>query len=149
MGVDEGISQTTAADSTRIDKGDNYCQGMRTRLLVGGGVGHSHTYAAIEMLAAEMGLTSFTSKAFCRASFLLAASSCSSSSLEDYREPKKAPYCNASLNVLRICRDFTRCQAVNKGNTSTLFLNTALKQYLSQLLCVCEVIDSDSQEDIQ
>lgn len=30
-----------------------------------------------------------------------------------------------------------------------IFLNTALKQYLSQLLCVCEVIDSDSQEDVQ
>lgn len=38
------------------------------------------TYAAMEMLATEMGLTSFTSRAFCSASFLLAASSCSSSS---------------------------------------------------------------------
>ena len=34
----------------------------------------------MEMLAADIGLTSFTSLAFCRSSFLLMASSCSSSS---------------------------------------------------------------------
>ncbi|TNN59701.1 hypothetical protein EYF80_030072 [Liparis tanakae] len=37
----------------------------------------------MEMLAADIGLTSFTSNAFCRASFLLAAFSCSSSLKED------------------------------------------------------------------
>lgn len=67
---------------------------------------------------------------------------------------KKVPYCYASLNfgVLRICRDFIRCRPWKKetpANCRDMFLNTALKQYLSQLLCVCEVIDSDSQEDIQ
>lgn len=40
------------------------------------------------MLAAEMGLTSFTSLAFCRASFLLMASSCSSSSWERSKTEK-------------------------------------------------------------
>lgn len=44
------------------------------------------TYAVIEMLAADIGLTSFTSKAFCRASFLLAASSCSSSSFNQGKQ---------------------------------------------------------------
>lgn len=38
------------------------------------------TYAAIEMLAADIGLTSFTSMAFWSAMLFLAASSCSSSS---------------------------------------------------------------------
>lgn len=49
---------------------------------------HNQTHAAIEMLAADMGLTSFTSKAFCSASFLLAASSCSSSSYGEQKEPE-------------------------------------------------------------
>lgn len=48
--------------------------------------GRKRTHAAIEMLAADMGLTSFTSKAFCSASFLLAASSCSSSSFGEQKE---------------------------------------------------------------
>lgn len=43
------------------------------------------TYAVMEMLAADIGLTSLTSRAFCRASFLLAASSCSSSSFAGQR----------------------------------------------------------------
>lgn len=51
-------------------------------------------YAAMEMLAADMGLTSATSLAFCRASFWLAASSISSSSCLDRQK------CVASLRVL-------------------------------------------------
>lgn len=50
------------------------------------GGGCEQTHAAIEMLAADMGLTSFTSKAFCSASFLLAASSCSSSSFGEQKD---------------------------------------------------------------
>lgn len=55
------------------------------------------TYAAMEMLAAEMGLTSFTSSAFCSASFLLAASSCSSSSCRRRRGHVKSSQCQQGL----------------------------------------------------
>lgn len=58
--------------------GEQSCRQRRERC--------SETYAVIEMLAADIGLTSFTSKAFCRASFLLAASSCSSSSFSQSKQ---------------------------------------------------------------
>lgn len=60
--------------------------GWEGRDSLGRGGGCEQTHAAIEMLAADMGLTSFTSKAFCSASFLLAASSCSSSSFGEQKD---------------------------------------------------------------
>lgn len=65
--------------------------------------GSSQTYAAIEMLAADMGLTSFTSRAFCRASFLLAASSCSSSSFGEQWEARHKTNENAVRHVGALC----------------------------------------------
>lgn len=60
------------------------------------------TYAVMEMLAADMGLTSFTSLAFCRASFLLMASSCSSSSCNRQRKifaSHGRNYCHQQIKV--------------------------------------------------
>lgn len=84
------------ADNTGNDK-KNASSGLCKRMIVKEEGEAQETYAAIEMLAADMGLTSFTSRAFCRASFLLAASSCSSSSFRQ---------------VGRILRDAAACIAL-------------------------------------
>lgn len=90
------------------------------------------------MLAADMGLTSFTSKAFCRASFLLAASSCSSSSFRQ-GEPRHKNGFNDKLlwvDPLSLRRAFPRlrfymfCQEVEPRNKPSSFRTAVCFQHV-------------------
>lgn len=82
------------------------------------------THAAMDRLAADSGLTSATSFAFCIAVFWLAASSCSSSSYWRRRESSLDPGLNSNalahkiINILKITKTATK----NKSQvTSSLF----------------------------
>ena len=100
------------------------------------------THAAMERLAADSGLTSATSLAFCRAIFLLAACSSSCSSCTDRQRGGRE---------IKSKRWIRREISANEGNRkeTEMLVKTVTAVNLGQLLCVGQIVHSDGQEHIE